>query len=130
MNNLKVFIIDPHSCFSRAAANFLLAGGKVAAVKTASCITEALKAADLYKPDLLLIDDRLMSEAFIESDLLNKISQNLPEAKIVIMSLYSKSNNPCLQPDCDHKNIYKWVSKQDFAAELLLLLNSCLTESG
>ncbi len=130
MKNLKVLIIDPHNHFRQAAAKFLLAGDKVAAVETAGCATEALKAADLFRPDLLLLDDCLLSEEFTGSEFLTEIGQILPEAKLVFMSLYSGSNNHGLKSGCKQKHLYTCVSKQDFAAELLPLLNRYHTESG
>lgn len=130
MNNLKVLIIDPHNYFSQAAAKFLLAGDKVAAVETVGCAAEALKTADLFRPDLLLLDDCLLSEEFAGSELLSRIRRMLPEVKIVFMSLYPRSNNPAFQPGCRQKQVYEWVSKQDFAAELPPLLNGYLNESG
>ncbi len=129
MNNLKILIIDPHNYFSQAAAKFLLAGNKVAEVKTAGCAAEALKVAELLKPDLLLIDDCLLPEKLKGSELLSKIRQILPEAKIVIMSLYPKSNDPVFLPGCVHNPVH-WVSKQDFAVELPPFINGYLTESG
>lgn len=125
----RILIVDTTKDFPTAAKRFLEARENVEAVKTASK-AEALDAACSFKPDLLLLDIRLLTEDNRErkQGLCLRIKAVMPEISIIALTLYSEDINAKALKGGE--NIDAVVSRQNFAEEMLLFFKqkggSCL----
>ncbi len=123
MQELKVLIIDSNNNFSSIAKSFLLAKYAASVVETSTDAAEVLQTLNNFKPDLLLVDEILLRDGSIRPGFLSLLKDKLPFAKIFLMVLY---------PQTFCFNHFPWieqfngsVSKQDFADDILALINNC-----
>lgn len=128
MQELNVLIIDSNNNFSRIAKTFLLAKYLVSAVETTANVAEVLHALDIFKPDLLLVDEILLRDGSIRPGFLSFLKDKLPSAKILLMVLYPQTFSCNEFPWMEHFS--GRISKQDFAVDVTALINSCFNRSA
>lgn len=128
MQELKVLIIDSNNNFSRIAKSFLLAKYLVTEVETSTDSAEVLQALDKFEPELLLVDEILLRDGSIRPGFLSLLKDKLPFAKIFLMVLYPQTYSFNDFPWIEHFS--GRISKQDFAMDIIVLINSCFNRSA
>ncbi len=88
MPELRVVIVDSNENFSRSAKNYLANKKKIDNVDVVSSCSELISALSIIKPDLLLIDERVvLAESKIQAAI-NEFKRKRPEAVVLLMTLY------------------------------------------
>ena len=128
MSGLKVLIIDSNNNFSRIAKSFLLAKYAASIVETSANTAEVMQALDSFNPGLILVDEILLRDGSIRSGFLCLLKEKLPLAKIFLMVLYPQTYSFNDFPWIEHFS--GRISKQDFAMDIIVLINSCFNRSA
>lgn len=127
MKQKDILILNVNTHFTRSAGNFLRSRKEVGRVYTAENLEEALMKLNKFKIDLLLIDEHFLKDSNGKSnqEILAELKTMMPEIIIVVLSLHKRD---CC--DLDYPHISNWVSRQDFASEMIALLNSSFSPVG
>ncbi len=84
---IKVLIVDGQRRSRQSLRALLATWPAVAAIREVSDGAEALRLAEEYRPDLVVIDVRLPEKAGLETT--QRIKDRWPEAGVVILSMYN-----------------------------------------
>ena len=117
MRRLKVLLADDHACFRRILVSFLKSKEEVAMIEEAADGKEVVEKAELFRPDIILMDIHMPFQNGIEAT--KTIKKILPATRIFILSMdineYSQKNA--------HEVADGFISKSSIKYALLSILS-------
>ncbi len=124
MSYYRILVIDPTKHFSVASKRFLEAQDAVEAVKVVAA-SAMLHVTNSFNPNILLVDiNNIYEETLLQQFcLINK--GIIPDIFIIALTLYPECNND--RTLNEKLSVNACVSRQNFAVEMLLLLEQGVT---
>lgn len=83
---LRVMIIDDHEIVRRGIAEIVDRDGRFQVVAEAGTVDDAIRRANLVRPDILLVDLQLPDGTGIE--VMESLSQTIPDAKPIVLTTF------------------------------------------
>ena len=111
---VRVMVVDDLLSFRRVARTVIDATPGFESVRLAASGSEALAAADVSQPDLVLLDVRMPEMGGIEAA--RRLHQSHPRAVIVLISLEELPNSAAALTSC---GAVAFIRKQDFGTRML-----------
>ncbi len=87
MPALSLLIIDTNADFRKAAQRFLASSKEIQVVETAGTVQEAQEAAEMIRPDLILIELKILNSYGLS--LCHKLKAAMPGVIIIGLTLFS-----------------------------------------
>jgi DNA-binding NarL/FixJ family response regulator len=86
IEKVKVLIVDDHKMFCESLATLLFMTDEVEVLGTANCGKEAIKKAELLKPDIVLLDIEMKDLDGIEA--MRKIKEKFPDIAFIMLTMH------------------------------------------
>jgi DNA-binding NarL/FixJ family response regulator len=86
IEKVKVLIVDDHKMFCESLATLLSMTDEVEVLGTANCGKEAIKKAELLKPDIVLLDIEMKDLDGIEA--MRKIKEKFPDIAFIMLTMH------------------------------------------
>ena len=86
MTNIRVMIVDDHEIVRRGIAEIVDRADGLEVVAEAGTVADALRRADLVRPDVILVDLQLPDGTGI--DIMEKLGQTLPEVLPIVLTSF------------------------------------------
>lgn len=116
---LKILLVDDHEVVRLGLKALLSNYPKFEVVSEASNAEEAIRRANEYKPDVVVMDIRLPGKSGIEAT--REISKTLPDTKVIILTSYAEDE---LLFDAIDAGAYGYVLKQIGSDDLVHALEA------
>lgn len=88
MNPLRIMLVDDHEVVRLGLKSLLERHAGFTVVAEAAAVQEAVEKAELYRPDIILMDIRLMGGSGIEAT--EQITAKLPETRVIMLTSYAE----------------------------------------
>ena len=122
MPSLNLLLIDPNANFSKAARLFLSYRREISIVETTGDAQKALAIAGQLKPDIILIDKKLLQDNTSAQDLPCRLKEAAPRSTIIVLTLF---NDSCIFSGTkEGDSISGFISKEQFAEAIVPLISA------
>ncbi len=123
MRKLRLMIVDDLKRTRDSLAALLLTWEQVGEIREAANGLEAIGLAQVFQPDLVIMDVRMLKLDGIDATRI--IKQNTPEVKVVVMSMYPEYDDKAMLANAD-----AFISKGETPERLLAIIQLLLIGVG
>ena len=123
IRKLRLMIVDDLKRTRDSLAALLLTWEQVGEIREAANGLEAIGLAQVFQPDLVIMDVRMLKLDGIDATRI--IKQNTPEVKVVVMSMYPEYDDKAMLANAD-----AFISKGETPERLLAIIQLLLIGVG
>jgi len=123
MRKLRLMIVDDLKRTRDSLAALLLTWEQLGEIREAANGLEAIGLAQVFQPDLVIMDVRMLKLDGIDATRI--IKQNTPEVKVVVMSMYPEYDDKAMLANAD-----AFISKGETPERLLAIIQLLLIGVG
>jgi len=119
MGKIKVLIVDDHEIFCESLATLISMNNNMEVLGTANCGKEAIKKAELLRPDVVLMDIEMKDLDGIEA--IRRIKEKCPDMAFIVLTMHSEEEHVSEAIKAGAKG---YVLKESSSSEVLEAINA------